>query len=155
MNNPHINTFAVTIVDSKNQKTLMYNVSCGKGVEKYLEFHGLRGAGDVIIPFSKVKSVEIMGKVPATSDLYSSNPHVNTVFHLIDGHSIIVAIPGKWKWRGETAFGELSINTEDLKVITFHHEGSAMRCSQCGKIFHIEGFQYCPYDGKKMDEISE
>jgi hypothetical protein len=151
--NPKLNTFAVTIVDIKNQKTLMYDVTCGMGIEKFQEFHGQRGASEIVVPFGKVKSVEVTGKVTSSSDLYASNPYVNTVFHLTDGHSINVEIPAKLLWRGKTAFGDMSVETQNIKVITFHHEGAALRCAKCGNIFHIEGFQFCPYDGHKLDEV--
>ncbi|MEQ8170396.1 MAG: hypothetical protein ABRQ38_16035 [Candidatus Eremiobacterota bacterium] len=153
--NPKLNTFAVTIIDIKNQKALMYDVTCGLGIEKFQEFHGHRGASEIIVPFEKVKSVEVTGKTTAASDLYASNPYVNTVFHLTDGHSINVEIPAKLLWRGKTAFGEMGVETQNIKVITFHHEGMALRCPKCGNIFHIEGFQFCPYDGHKLDEVME
>ena len=153
--NPKLNTFAVTIIDIKNQKALMYDVTCGLGIEKFQEFHGHRGSSEIIVPFEKVKSVEVTGKTSSASDLYASNPYVNTVFHLTDGHSINVEIPAKLLWRGKTAFGEMSVETQNIKVITFHHEGIALRCSKCGEIFHIQGFQFCPYDGKKLDEVME
>lgn len=150
-----LNTFAATIMDAKNQKTLIYNITFGKGLEKYQEFHGLRGASNITIPFSKVKSVEVLGTTMATSDLYANDKYVNTLFHLTDGHSIEAQIPSDWLWKGETAFGEMSIKVKDIKVITFHHEGQASKCPKCGKIYHFEGFEYCPYDGSKLEIFIE
>lgn len=152
--NPYVNNFAATIIDNKNQKTLIYSINYGKGIEKFLEFRGYRGATAVTIPFKKVKSVEVMGKVLSSSNLYSS-PYVDTIFHLTSGHSISVSLPADYVWRGETAYGEITISTEDLKVITFHHDGTNLRCPKCGKVFHLEGFKYCPYDGKKLEEFIE
>jgi hypothetical protein len=152
--NAYINTHAATIIDSKNQKTLIYKINYGKGIEKFLEFHGYRGATAVVIPFTKVKSVEVLGKVLSSSNLYSS-PYVDTIFHLADGHAINVSLPADFVWRGETAYGEITVATEDLKVITFNHAGTQLKCPKCGKIFHLEGFKYCPYDGKKLQEFVE
>lgn len=149
------NTFAATVVDSQNKKTLIYDISYGKGMEKFQEFVGYRGASSVTIPFNKVKSVEVMGKTPGTSDLYSSDPYVDTVFHLIDGHTISIQLPAGWVWSGTTAFGKMSIETENLKVITFYHEGMAHKCPACGTVFHLEGFKYCPYDGAELEEFTE
>jgi len=145
--------YAVTAVDKKETSHNLTKVNWElRGQFNYFYFRCLQGDSEFDLEFSKILTVNFIGsKKKINGDYYRPAD-----IRLTSGSEKTIYLTSEGVLEGiSQSFGsKKEIEITDIKSINFHHDGTFQKCPLCNTVFYNKNINNCPFDGKKLEAIS-
>jgi len=142
--------FSLTLVDSQDDSyrlngAAFYNLQDQKKYFLWVRRGTTMGIVTYSLALDRIASLEFSGPYGNPDEDYT--PATMT---LTDGSSfeVFVGTSGYLGGYDEVfgSFGRVYLNYNQVKSITFHHDGTYSRCPYCGTIFFDQEREICPFD---------